>query len=273
MTNQFLRPGLWIDLALCIIVLPALLLIFPIEDWAGWDSAYVFWFVLWLYLNYFLHRRVSAPLMLSGSLWRWSSAGLIFISAAVTFLMSLHQVGEPGPAAAGAAGPAGTAGAAARLEAHQQALWVLYIVTTFTGVAVGILDEKLKMAEADKAILRRQELQQSELGLRADGAVAGESVTVKVGYQSVQVPVADIQYVESRGNYACIHRDHGDDVITQITLKALSDLLPSGQFLRVHRSFLVPAWRIQSHSTTAVRLLGVDREIPVGRAHKENLKA
>ena len=260
MTKQFLRPGLWIDLAFSIAVLPALLLIFPIEEWAGWDSAYLFWFVLWLYLTYFIHRRVSAPLMLSGSLWRWSSAGLIFISAAVTFLMSLHQVGEPDFDSSG------------RLESHQQALWALYVVTTFTGVAVGILDERLKQLEADKAIRQSHERQQNDLSIRAEGAVAGESISVKVGYQSVQVPVADIQYIESRGNYACIHRDHGDDVITQITLKALSDLLPEGKFLRVHRSFLVPSWRIQSHSVTAVRLVGVDREIPVGRAHKENLK-
>lgn len=255
-----MKPGLWIDLAFCIAVLPALLLIFPIEDWAGWNTMYVLWFVLWLYINYFLHRRVSAPLMLSGSRWRWTSAALVFISAAVTFLMSLHQVGDP------------ALETSSRLDQHQQALWALYIMTTFTGIAIGILDERLKQMEADKAIQARQEDLRGDLGIRSEGAVSGETVTVKAGYQSVQVPVSDIQYIESRGNYACIHRDHGDDVITQITLKALADLLPEGKFLRVHRSFLIPSWRIESHSAGSVRLLGVSREIPVGRAHKENLK-
>lgn len=255
-----MKPGLWIDLALCIAVLPALLLIFPIEEWAGWNAMYVLWFVLWLYINYFLHRRVSAPLMLSGSKWRWTSAALVFISAAITFGMSLRQIGEPDLAYAH------------KLDPHQQALWALYIVTTFAGGAVGVLDVLLSQARADKSIREQHEVLRGDLDLRSDGAVAGETISVKVGYQSVQVPVSDIQYVESRGNYACIHRDHGDDVITQITLKALSDLLPEGKFLRVHRSFLIPAWRIESHGAGTVRLVGVTREIPVGRAHKENLK-
>ena len=57
-----------------------------------------------------------------------------------------------------------------------------------------------------------------------------------------------------------------------MTMKAFTELLPEGKFLRVHRSFLIPAWRIESRSALAVRLVGVDRDIPVGRAHKENLK-
>ena len=255
-----MKPGLWIDLALCIAVLPALLLIFPIEDWAGWDSMYVLGLVFWLYFNYFLHRRVSSPLMLSGSRWRWTSAALVFISAAITFLISLHQVGEPGFETA------------PRLDPHQQALWVLYIVTTFCGLAIGVLDVRLRQLETDRAIRQKKNLVTEEIEFRSDEAVAGESLSVKVGYQSVQLPVSDIQYIESRGNYACIHRDHGDDVITQITLKALAEMLPEGKFLRVHRSFLIPSWRIQSHGAGTVRLIGVSREIPVGRAHKENLK-
>ena len=243
-----MRPGLWIDLALCIAVLPALLLIFPIEDWAGWDSMYVLGLVFWLYFNYFLHRRVSSPLMLSGSRWRWTSAALVFISAAITFLISLHQIGEPGFETA------------PRLDAHQQALWVLYIVTTFCGLAIGVLDVRLRQLETDRAIRQQKNLVTEEIEFRSDEAVAGESLSVKVGYQSVQLPVSDIQYIESRGNYACI------------TLKALAEMLPEGKFLRVHRSFLIPSWRIQSHGAGTVRLIGVSREIPVGRAHKENLK-
>jgi DNA-binding LytR/AlgR family response regulator len=57
-----------------------------------------------------------------------------------------------------------------------------------------------------------------------------------------------------------------------MTLKTFNGMLPEGKFLRIHRSFLIPAWRIESRSALSVRLVGVDRDIPVGSAHKENLK-
>ena len=107
---------------------------------------------------------------------------------------------------------------------------------------------------------------------RAAQAVAGETVTVKVDYQDVAVPLAAIQYVEARNNYACIHLDHQEDVVTQISLKALEEMLPEGKFVRIHRSYLVPLHRIESKKATSVKLVGVDTPLPVGRAHKDNLK-
>ncbi|MBQ4286803.1 MAG: hypothetical protein II770_02125, partial [Bacteroidales bacterium] len=192
-----MRPGLWIDLVFCIIILPILLLIFPIEDWVGWNPFYVLWFVSWIYINYFLHRRVSALMMLSGSGWRWTSVALIFISAAITFLMSLKTVGEEDLTAT------------PRLDTHQQELWILYVVTTFCGLAVGIQDILLRKAKADKALKEHHERTKNDLELRSE-ETAGDMVTVKAGYMSVTLPVSDIQYVESRGNYACIHREHGN---------------------------------------------------------------
>lgn len=253
-----MKPGTWFDLAFCIAVLPALLLIFPIEEWAGWNAFYVAVCILWSYLNYFLHRRITAPLVLSPRKNHlWIVAAIFFISAAVTFLVSLHELGlprtEPG------------------MDLHQRALWVFFVVSSFCGVTIGILDIRLRQLEAFKQAREAADAVQGEVDLRGSEAVGGEEITVKSGYQLVHVPLSDIQYAETRGNYVCIHRDHGDDVVSQMTMKSLMDLLPEGKFLRVHRSFLIPAWRIESRSALSVRLVGVEREIPVGRAHKENL--
>jgi DNA-binding LytR/AlgR family response regulator len=113
---------------------------------------------------------------------------------------------------------------------------------------------------------------QAALDARAAQAVAGETVTVKADYKDVTIPLAAIQYIEARNNYACLHLDHQEDVVSQITMKALLEMLPEGKFVRIHRSFIVPVHRIESRKATAVKLVGVDTPLPVGRAHKENLK-
>ena len=135
-----------------------------------------------------------------------------------------------------------------------------------------MLDTRNRQLESFKRDTQAADTVRGEVDLRGSEAVGGEEVTVKAGYQTVHIPLSDIQYAESRGNYVCIHRDHGEDIVTQMTMKAFTELLPEGKFLRVHRSFLIPAWRIESRSALAVRLVGVGRDIPVGRAHKENLK-
>ena len=57
-----------------------------------------------------------------------------------------------------------------------------------------------------------------------------------------------------------------------ILLKALLEMLPEGKFVRIHRSYIVPVHRIESKKATSVKLVGVDTPLPVGRAHKENLR-
>ena len=113
---------------------------------------------------------------------------------------------------------------------------------------------------------------QAAVDALAAHAVAGETVTVKADYKDVTVPLAAIQYIEARNNYACLHLDHQDDVVSQITMKALLEMLPEGKFVRIHRSYIVPVHRIESKKATSVKLVGVDTPLPVGRAHKENLK-
>ena len=159
-----------------------------------------------------------------------------------------------------------------RLYLYQQAVWVLYVAAMGCGLATGLLSRKIHRLEERLRIQKEEHAVQTIVESRAAQAVAGETVTVKVDYQDVAVPLAAIQYVEARNNYACIHLDHQEDVVTQISLKALEEMLPEGKFVRIHRSYLVPLHRIESKKATSVKLVGVDTPLPVGRAHKDNLK-
>ena len=159
-----------------------------------------------------------------------------------------------------------------RLYMYQQAVWVLYIAAMGTGLATGILAWKTRRLENVQEETTEKNAVQSAVEALAAHAVAGETVTVKADYKDVTIPLAAIQYIEARNNYACLHLDHQEDVVSQITMKALLEMLPEGKFVRIHRSYIIPVHRIESKKATSVKLVGVDTPLPVGRAHKENLK-
>ena len=159
-----------------------------------------------------------------------------------------------------------------RLYLYQQAVWVLYIAAMGFGLTTGLLVQKIRRLVNAKDEEDARQAVRSAVEARAAEAVAGATVTVKVDYKDVTVPLSAIQYIEARNNYACIHLDHQDDLVSQITMKALLEQLPEGKFVRIHRSFIVPVHRIESKKATTVKLMGVDTPLPVGRAHKENLK-
>ena len=77
----------------------------------------------------------------------------------------------------------------------------------------------------------------------------GDIIQVKSDYKTVHhVPVTAIRYIEGRNNYACFHLDHRNDVVSQITLKSVMEMLPEGKFVRIHRSYIVPVWRIEKRT-------------------------
>ena len=67
-------------------------------------------------------------------------------------------------------------------------------------------------------------------------------------------------------NYVNIRRKGADPVLTQMSLKDLSDMLPKDRFARIHRSFVVPLDRISKYSSRNV-LLSSGEELPVGRVY------
>lgn len=255
-----LRLDTWIELVFCLLVMPLLLFLFPLEDWASWHPGYVLVFILWLYGLYFLNRKLIAPLLSSGRWKPWTLIGLILVEATVTFLMTLTSVAIPKDIEH-----------LPRLEGWQQAVWLLFVVVVAFSLALGLLAERIRALEAHKADSDKVQDTRNAVQNRAQDAVAGEHITVKSDYSDVDIPLSEIRYIESRNNYACFHLDHREDVLTQMTLKSLEELLPEGKFIRIHRSYLIPAFRIESRRADEVKLIGVDQPLPVGRAYKERL--
>lgn len=88
-------------------------------------------------------------------------------------------------------------------------------------------------------------------------------VHVKIGNGTTRfVPLADITDIESDENYSTVRLGDGTRLLVRRTLKSWEDALPSGQFVRVHRTTIVNLARYrgaerQTERTTLIYLEGV----------------
>ena len=195
--------------------------------------------------------------------WRGiiSVGSVLFLVAAVTFLMSLTPVEFPGVTT-----EMGTMGL------HQRAMWILLIAVVANGIPVGYWRAQAKDLQETREVARAVDNAREALETRRAEAETGEEIQVKAGYKTQHIPVSAIRFIEGRNNYACFHLDHREDIVSKIPLKDVLPLLPEGAFVRIHRSYIVPLWRIEKRSSSAVKLMGMDEALPVGRAYKDVLK-
>ena len=250
----------WFDIIFGVILMPMMMFLFPIGDWVQWHSNYVLLYIVWLYLVFFVSRKALGPVLLEGKKGLFTVLGVLFLIASATFTMSLTPVDFPRNPEYGTG-----------IAPHIRAMWILLIAVVSYGIPVGMLSAKadrLSAAkEADDALAEREQAVRT----RAEEVVSEEDIMVKSEYKTVHIPVSAIQYIEGRNNYACFHLDHREDVVTQKSLKDLLEELPEGKFARIHRSYIVPVWRIEKRTAANVKLLGVDQPIPIGRSHKNSL--
>jgi DNA-binding LytR/AlgR family response regulator len=133
------------------------------------------------------------------------------------------------------------------------------------GFNVDAVDYLLKPFEYDrflKAVFKAREylefLNNQELQMA--------SIFVKVDYQLMKINLKDVELIEGLDDYIRIHIKP-KPVLTLMTLKSLQEKLPSNEFVRIHRSYIVPASKIESFGKSKVKVAG--KEIPVGSSYSD----
>lgn len=91
-------------------------------------------------------------------------------------------------------------------------------------------------------------------------------IYVNANKKNVKVRFEDILYVESIKDYIKIHTV-GQKVVVKQTLSAFEAELPSPQFLRIHRSFIVSRSHVTAFTAKDVEL--GDTELPIGVSYKQ----
>jgi DNA-binding LytR/AlgR family response regulator len=90
---------------------------------------------------------------------------------------------------------------------------------------------------------------------------------IRADYSLIKIVIADILFIEGLDDYLKIHLDHQKTIVARMTMKGILDKLPPNEFLRVHRSFIVPIPRIDSVRHKII-MIG-DKEVPIGNSYEK----
>lgn len=105
--------------------------------------------------------------------------------------------------------------------------------------------------------------------LPAPAEVVDDYLFLKVEYQLVRIAYKDILYIEGLKDYVKLYRQSDPDkpLLSLISLKTLEEKLPSNQFMRVHRSFIVALNSINAFTRNSVQIGSA--LIPVSDQYKD----
>lgn len=83
-----------------------------------------------------------------------------------------------------------------------------------------------------------------------------------------KINLDDILYIEAAGDYIKVMTGNGQYIVND-TLKGLQDELPSVQFIRVHKSYIISRNKIKFFEGNYVKVGNAD--IPIGNSYKEEI--
>jgi Response regulator of the LytR/AlgR family len=142
-----------------------------------------------------------------------------------------------------------------------------FAVESYEVNAVDYLLKPISFERFEKAVLKAAEI----INLERDKIVSNkdEFITVRSERKLYKIAVDEIIYIHSLSNYYKIVTPD-KRIVVYGSLSALENKLPSSQFIRIHRSYLVAMKRIEAVSNTSVLISG--KELPVGRKYKSSIE-
>jgi DNA-binding LytR/AlgR family response regulator len=94
---------------------------------------------------------------------------------------------------------------------------------------------------------------------------ADKSIFIRADFSLVKIPLDDILYIEGLADYLKVHIRDRKTIIARMTMKDMMEKLPSADFIRVHRSYILPLRRIEAVRGTTI-IIG-EMEFPIGRTY------
>ncbi|MDZ7881284.1 MAG: LytTR family DNA-binding domain-containing protein [Saprospiraceae bacterium] len=93
-------------------------------------------------------------------------------------------------------------------------------------------------------------------------------IFIRADYSLIKIMLADIVLIEGLDDYLKIHLDNQKNIVARMTMKGILEKLPTTEFVRVHRSFIVPINRIDSLRNKMITI--AQRDIPIGNSHEKD---
>ena len=90
---------------------------------------------------------------------------------------------------------------------------------------------------------------------------------IRADYSLHRIKVEDILLIEGLDDYLKIHLPEQKVVVTRMTMKNMMSELAHSEFVRVHKSFIVPMKKIEKVRNRIIYIK--NREVPIGNSYEE----
>jgi len=138
------------------------------------------------------------------------------------------------------------------------------------GFEVNALDYLVKPVSFDrffKAVLKAKDYYEVRESNKSEAA-ATEYFFIKADNKLVKIFFDELLYVEALQNYVIINTP-AKKYMTYLTFKSVEEYLPADQFIKVHKSYIVAASKIDSIEGSDIRI--GQQHIPISRNQKDEV--
>ncbi|MEP6845619.1 MAG: LytTR family DNA-binding domain-containing protein [Panacibacter sp.] len=101
-----------------------------------------------------------------------------------------------------------------------------------------------------------------------DGSATGDHIFIKSNSKFFKINFPDIIFMEGMRDYLKIHTQE-NTLVTHQTMQDMEQLLPSKQFIRVHKSYIIAVAHIKSIYGNSIEM--GKATIPIGISYKEKV--
>lgn len=156
-----------------------------------------------------------------------------------------------------------------------------YAIRAFRCSAIDYLLKPLDPDELAQAVEKAEHVIQKNFNSQLENlkehlsaeSTANKKIIIKT-YDTVHlVPISEILYCESDGNYTSIHLTTDPKIIVSVSLKDYDDMLGDSGFFRIHKSYLINLRHIRRFEKAEGGLVVLNGEIklPVASRKREHL--
>jgi len=144
-----------------------------------------------------------------------------------------------------------------------------YAVDGFDLHAVDYLLKPISYERLLDAITNYSTVHQKSSSEILENEEAFHFIFIRVDRRMVKLIFEDILYIESLSDYLKIHLQNKEVLVVRETITNISEKLPSQEFLRIHRSFIINTSKIDSYNNEEILIEG--RSLPLSRSYKEQV--
>ena len=98
-----------------------------------------------------------------------------------------------------------------------------------------------------------------------------ESLLIRADYKLHKINFEDIILIEALDDYIQIHIKNASKVVARMSMKNILEKLPAQQFIRVHRSYIIPIKNIKTIVNKNIQI--EEFTVPIGDTYKEEVAA